>query len=80
MNWRDHITVDPEVFAGKPVVRGTRVGVEFLLELFANGWTREDVLANYPTVSKEALSAVFAFARECVMDGALRPLLQDAAA
>ena len=64
MSWRDHITVDPGILAGKPVVRGTRVGVDFLLELFANGWTREQVLANYPGVSAEALSAVLAYGRE----------------
>jgi uncharacterized protein (DUF433 family) len=64
MNWHDYITVNPAVLAGKPVVRGTRVGVEFLLELFANGWTREQVLDNYPGVSAEALSAVLAYGRE----------------
>jgi uncharacterized protein (DUF433 family) len=79
MDWHDHITVDPGVLAGKPVVRGTRIGVEFLLELFAAGWTRDEVLANYPTISPDALRAVFAFARECVLDGALKPLLQGTA-
>jgi uncharacterized protein (DUF433 family) len=79
MNWRDYITVDPAVLAGKPVVRGTRIGVEFLLDLFATGWTREQVIENYPGVTAEALAAVFAYARECVLDGALRPLRKGAA-
>lgn len=79
MNWREYITVDPGVLAGKPVVRGTRIGVEFLLELFAAGWTREQVVENYPGVTSEALSAVFAYARECVLDGALLPLRQGVA-
>jgi len=64
MSWRDHITSDPSILVGKLVVRGTRVGVDFLLELFANGWTREQVLANYPGVSAEALNAVLAYGRE----------------
>ena len=79
MNWRDYITVDPAILVGKPEVRGTRIGVEFLLELFASGWTSEQVIENYPGVTAEALAAVFAFARECVLDGALRPLRKGAA-
>jgi uncharacterized protein (DUF433 family) len=60
----DHITSDPAVLVGKPVVRGTRVGVDFLLELFASGWTREQVLENYPGANAEAQTAVFASGRE----------------
>ncbi len=39
MNWRDRITVDPKVLVGKPVIKGTRIAVEFLMELLAEGWT-----------------------------------------
>ena len=38
MNWRDRITVDPKVLVGKPVIKGTRLAVEFIIELLANGW------------------------------------------
>ncbi|HEX6749757.1 MAG TPA: DUF433 domain-containing protein [Longimicrobium sp.] len=62
MNWRDHISVDPEILAGKPVVRGTRLGVDLLLELFAAGWTVEQVLTNYPVLTPDAVKAVFAYA------------------
>jgi uncharacterized protein (DUF433 family) len=58
MNGKEYITVDPNVLCGKPVVRGTRVGVEFLLELFAHGWTREQVLENYPGVTAGALNSI----------------------
>ena len=64
MYGRDHITVDPGILAGKPVARGTRIGVDFLLELFASGWTREQVLESYPGVDAEALGAVLAYGRE----------------
>jgi uncharacterized protein (DUF433 family) len=64
MSWRDHVTVDPGILTGKPVVRGTRVGVDFLLELLAGGWTREQVIENYPGVGAEALDAVLAYGRE----------------
>jgi uncharacterized protein (DUF433 family) len=68
MNWRDYIHADPAILTGKPVVRGTRLGVEFLLELFAAGWTHEQVLDSYPQLTAEALRAVFAFAAEAMHD------------
>ena len=60
MNWRYYIHSDPEILVGKPVVKGTRLSVDFLLNLFANGWTQEQILENYPTLTPEALQAVFA--------------------
>jgi uncharacterized protein (DUF433 family) len=60
MSWQDYIHADPEVLLGKPVVKGTRLSVEFLLGLFAAGWTQEQVLENYPSLALEALRAVFA--------------------
>jgi uncharacterized protein (DUF433 family) len=68
MNWRDYIHSDPAVLTGKPVVRGTRLAVDFLLGLFAAGWTHEQVLASYPQLSPEALRAMFAFAAESMQD------------
>ncbi len=64
MDWNAYIVVDPEILRGKPVVRGTRLSVTFLLELFAAGWSEQQVLDNYPTLTAEALRAVFAFAAE----------------
>jgi len=58
------IVSDPEVLAGKPCVRGTRLSVEFLLELAASGASHADILASYPQLSAEALSAAFLFAAE----------------
>ena len=68
MNWHDYIHSDPTILAGKPVVRGTRLSVDFLLDLLANGWTLAEVLENYPQLSREALCALFAFAAECARD------------
>ena len=68
MNWHDHIHSDPAILAGKPVVRGTRLSVDFLLDLLANGWTLAEGLENYPHLSREALCALFAFAAECARD------------
>jgi uncharacterized protein (DUF433 family) len=66
MDWGTYIHADPEVLRGKPVVRGTRLSVAFLLSLFANGWSEQQVLENYPTLTPESLRAVFAYAAESV--------------
>ena len=71
MDWRQYIHSDPEILLGKPVVKGTRLSVEFILGLFAAGWTEKQVLENYPTLTREALRAVFAFAAECMREEAL---------
>ena len=68
MNWRDYIVSTPDVIGGKPRVDGTRLGVAFLLDLFAQGWTQEQVLESYPHLTPEALRAVFAFAAETSQD------------
>jgi uncharacterized protein (DUF433 family) len=62
----DWIVSDPEVLAGKPRVRGTRISVEFLLELLASGATPAEILKAYPQVSSDALSAAFQYAAESV--------------
>ena len=59
MKWQHHIESNPNVLAGKPVLKGTRLSVEFLLSLFAEGWTQEQVLTNYPQLDRAALQAVF---------------------
>jgi uncharacterized protein (DUF433 family) len=71
MDWRAYIHSDPQILVGKPVVKGMRLSVEFLLDLFAAGWTEQQVLENYPTLTSDALRAVFAFAAESVQQEAL---------
>jgi uncharacterized protein (DUF433 family) len=79
VDWSTHIAADPAVLAGKPVVRGTRLGVDFLLGLLAAGWTAEQVLAAYPQLTPEALRAVFAFAAEVAHEAAVVSVRPDAA-
>jgi uncharacterized protein (DUF433 family) len=71
MSWQDYIHSDPEVLLGKPVVKGTRLAIEFLLELLAAGWTQEQILENYPSLTPEALRAVFAFTAEAMQEESL---------
>lgn len=68
MNWKDRIVVDPAVLAGKPIIKGTRLSVEFLLGLLANGWSDAQILENYPHLKREDLQAVFSFTQNCLQD------------
>jgi len=58
----DRIVIDPEVLAGKPVVRGTRLSVEFVIGLLAQGWTPPQVIENYPGLTHEDILACLAYA------------------
>lgn len=62
----DHprIALAPDVLAGKPVIRGTRLAVEFVIGLMAEGWSEADILANYPGVTHDDIIACFAYARD----------------
>ena len=74
MDWKQYIHSDPDILLGKPVVKGTRLSVDFILRLFANGWTEQQVLENYPTLTPQALRAVFAFVAETLTDTAMFPI------
>jgi uncharacterized protein (DUF433 family) len=68
MDWKDRIVADPEVAFGKPRIKGTRMTVEFLMGLFAAGWSEQQVLENYPHLAREDLQAVFALAAEMLSE------------
>jgi len=69
MNWRNHIETNDNILLGKPVVRGTRVSIEHIIKLLASGWTENQILDNYPRLSKESLQAVFAYIQDIMKDG-----------
>lgn len=58
VKWGNFIHSDPSVLLGKPVVKGTRLSVEFILGLYAEGWTENQILENYPNLTKEILLAM----------------------
>lgn len=68
VNWKEHIVADPAVLAGKPVVKGTRLSVEFILGLLAEGWGEKKILENYPQLNARDLQAIFAFTSACLQD------------
>lgn len=64
MSDQPRITLDPAILAGKPIVRGTRISVEHVIGLLADGWSEADILANYPTLAGEDIAACLAYARD----------------
>ena len=62
MDWRNHIETRSDILAGKPVVKGTRLAVEFIMDLVAKGWTEEEILSNYPGLTREDVAACAAYA------------------
>ena len=67
-DWRSRITVDPKVLVGKPVIKGTRLAVEFIIELLATGWTVEEILKNYPQLKMEDITAALKYATEVLKE------------
>jgi uncharacterized protein (DUF433 family) len=63
-NWRDHITVDPEICHGKACFRGTRVLVAVILDNIAAGETQDSVLKSYPSLTSDSIRAAIAYAAD----------------
>ncbi len=64
MDWHDRIVVDPDVLVGKPVIKGTRIAVEFVIDLLGQGWTDEQVLQEYDHLTKDDIQACLAYSAE----------------
>jgi uncharacterized protein (DUF433 family) len=64
MTEHSRITLAPDVLAGKPVIRGTRLAVEFVIGLMADGWSEADILESYPGVTHHDIIACLAYARD----------------
>jgi len=73
-DWEERIVVDPKILVGKPVIRGTRLSVEFILGLLANDWTIQQVLDEYPQLKREDVIAVLKYAAEMVKEEKAYPL------
>ncbi|MBV8780071.1 MAG: DUF433 domain-containing protein [Phycisphaerae bacterium] len=66
MEWQLHITADPAVLMGKPVIKGTRISVELVLECLGRGWTIDDILRQYPHLTREGVTACVDYALDLV--------------
>lgn len=66
-----HIAYDPEILSGKPHITGTRLSIEFILELFASGATKNEVLKAYPQLTAEAVEEALKYAAQSVRNEVL---------
>ena len=62
----NRITYNPKIFGGKPIIKGTRISVEFILELLASGMTHEEIVGEYPQLTKKDILAVLNYAAKTV--------------
>ena len=62
MDWQERIVIDPEILVGKPVVKGTRLAVEFIVDLLAQGWSDQQILDNYSGLTADDIRACLAYA------------------
>ena len=62
MDWRERIAVDPQILVGKPVIRGTRIAVELVIDLLARGYTKEQILEQYDHITDADIQACLAYA------------------
>ena len=74
MSWRDHIVVDPAILAGKPIIKGTRLAVEFIIDLLAQGWSESEILRNYPGLTQEDIQACLSYASDLLRAERVYPL------
>ena len=77
MKWQDYIVTDKEVLLGKPTIINTRIAVEHIVSLMAQGWSEQQILDNYPRLTPESLQAVFAYLYECMQTGCLLAILKN---
>jgi uncharacterized protein (DUF433 family) len=73
MDWRDKIDLNPSVLAGKPVVRGSRLSVDFILGLMGQGWSEIDILRNYPGITHEDIAACLQYASKILQSEKVYP-------
>ena len=74
MNWRERIIVDPGTLLGKPVVKGTRLAVDFIIDLLAQGWSEAEIVRNYPGLTHEDIQACLSYASAVLKAEKVYPL------
>jgi len=74
MSWQERIVVDPQILVGKPIIRGTRLSVELIVDLLAQGWSDADVLRSYPKLTAEDIHACLKYASAVMQSEKIYPL------
>jgi uncharacterized protein (DUF433 family) len=68
IDWQSLIVVDPKILVGKPLIRGTRISVEFVVDLLAAGWSHDQVLESYPHITEQDIRACLAYAGQLLRE------------
>ncbi len=76
MKWRDRIEIDPEILTGKPTIKGTRIAVELVVELLAQGYTVDQLLTQYDQLTNEDVQACLAYAADVLHSERVYPVPQ----
>lgn len=66
--WQERITFDPKILTGKPIVKGTRLAVDFIIDLLVNGWTNDVILQNYPQLTLQDIAACLEYASTLIKE------------
>jgi len=74
MSWQDRIVVDPAILAGKPIIKGTRLAVELIIDHLAQGWPESEILRNYPGLTQEDVQACLSYASDLLRAERVYPL------
>jgi len=74
MRWRDRIVIDPAILTGKPIIKGTRLAVEFIIDLLAQGWSESEIRRNYPGLTQEDIQACLSYASDLLKSVRVYPL------
>lgn len=78
MQWEKYIVSDKNILLGKPVIKGTRISVELILDVMSKGWNEQMILESYPHLTREQLQAVFAYLKDCMQQELLFSLSKTA--
>ena len=74
MSWRERIIIDPAILTGKPVIKDTRIAVEFIIDLMAQGWSESDIMRNYPGLKHGDIQACLSYAGDMLRSEKVYPL------
>ncbi len=74
IHWQDYVVIDPKIHHGEPCIKGTRVPVAILVGSIADGMNFDEVLKEYPQITREAIQAALAYAADVLRQDVLLPL------
>jgi uncharacterized protein (DUF433 family) len=75
MSWQGRIVIDAKILTGKPTIKGTRLAVEFIVDLLAQGWTESEIVKNYPGLTHQDILACLSYASDLLKSERVFPTL-----